>query len=138
MSRNDHQEKAPVTDRINAEPSILRGLSSTEALIAIAVSFAFWIPVSLLIGLLIQHLQVSVIFMGAGPIFSVWFLSGWFQKVKRDQPDYVYQHKLKKWGAVKGIMVSRFISQSGFWDIGRSLPGKMNIPSKQNGSAQNK
>ncbi|HEX7635851.1 MAG TPA: TIGR03750 family conjugal transfer protein [Noviherbaspirillum sp.] len=126
MSVTDPRNDAPLTDRVNAEPAILRGLSSTEALIAIGASFAFWIPVSLVIGFAVQHLQVSVIFMGAGPICSVWLLSGWFQKVKRDQPDYVYLHKIKKWGAAKGLLVSRFLSHSGYFDIGRTVRKSIN------------
>lgn len=119
---NDPRNDAPLTDRVNAEPAILRGLSSSEALMAIVLSFAFWIPVSLVIGFAVGHLQVSVIFMGAGPICTVWLLSGWFQKVKRDQPDYVYLHKYKKWMAAKGLSVPRFLSRSGYFDIGRSVP----------------
>jgi len=126
MSVTDPRNNVPLTDRVNAEPAILRGLSSTEAVIAIAVSFAIWIPISLVIAFAVGHMQVSVIFMGAGPIASVWLLSGWFQKVKRDQPDYVYLHKYRKWMAAKGLSVPRFLSHSGYFDIGRSVPNSRN------------
>lgn len=115
-------DEAPLTDRINAEPSILRGLSLSEAWLAIGVSFGVWIPVSLLIGLLMQHLPAAVIFMGAGPIFTVWALSGWLAQTKRNRPDYFYQHKFKRWMAAKGWWPSRFVHTNGAWDIGRSLP----------------
>ncbi|MBC7501845.1 MAG: TIGR03750 family conjugal transfer protein [Herminiimonas sp.] len=115
-------DTAPLTDRINAEPAILRGLSSTESLLAIGLSFAFWIPVSLTFSVLVGHLMVAVAVMGAGPIMTVWLMSGWFQKVKRDRPDYYYQHLIKKWMADKGPMKARFVSQSGLWELGRSLP----------------
>jgi conjugative transfer region protein (TIGR03750 family) len=122
MSNLHKNDSAPLTDRINAEPAILRGLSSTEALIAIGLSFACWLPLSLLIGFIVHYMVVSVVFLGAGPIASVWLLSGWFQKVKRDRPDFYYQHLFKKQLARLGLMSSRYTTQSGVWDLGRSIP----------------
>jgi len=115
-------ENAPLTDRINNEPAILRGLSSSESLIAIIVAFLFWVPAGLLIGALLGRMPVAVIFMGAGPLISVWILSGWFQTVKRDRPDYYYQHLLKSRLAAYGLLQPRFCTQNGTWDLGRSMP----------------
>ena len=121
MNANNHNDDVPLADRINAEPAILRGLSSSEALMAIVVAFAFWVPVGLLIGAVVGHMQVSVIFMGFGSLGTVWLSSGWFQKVKRDRPDFYYQHQFKKW-RVRFGMSHRFLNQSGVWDLGRSMP----------------
>ncbi len=121
MRANSHENEAPLTDRINAEPPILRGLSSSEALFAIMAAFAFWIPVGLVIGFIAGHMPISVIIMGFGSLGTVWLSSGWFQTVKRDRPDFYYQHQFKKWRTRFGLS-HRFLSQSGVWDLGRSMP----------------
>jgi conjugative transfer region protein (TIGR03750 family) len=120
----DHTEPndAPMTDRINAEPAILRGLSSTEAQLAIGVSLAAWTVFSVPFSFLIGYPQVSIIFIAAGTIGTVWMLSGWFQRVKRDRPDFYYQHMYKKWMTRAGLMRARFVTQSGIWELGRSVP----------------
>jgi len=39
-------DAAPEIDRVNVEPAILLGLSSSEALWTIGVAFAIWIPIA--------------------------------------------------------------------------------------------
>lgn len=48
--------------------------------------------------------------------------NGWLAKVKRNKPDYYYQHRFKLWLAKNGLQKSRFIDHDGFWETGRDVP----------------
>ena len=97
-------DEIPLVDRVNTEPPILKGLSSTESLWAIGLAFAVWVPIGALSGVLFSSLA-----------------AGRMQRVKRDRPDHYYIHLAQRWCVRYGVARARFITHVGRWDMGRSL-----------------
>lgn len=117
----DRVRHAPVTDRVNAEPAILNGMSSSEA---------YWIGVlSMAVNLLIAgmilaitglwQLMLLIPLMGTAAI--LWCASLYLQKVKRGRPEAYYTQAIHLWMAQRGLTRSRFLRHQGYWSLGRSL-----------------
>lgn len=113
---------APEVDRVNVEPAILLGLSSTEALWSIGIAFAMWIPVAGIVASMTGGVPLFVLLATALPLATVWLMAKKMAAVKRNRPDLYYVHAFRKWAARKGLRRSMCISHSGEWDVGRSLP----------------
>jgi conjugative transfer region protein (TIGR03750 family) len=113
--------RAPVTDRVNVEPAIIRGMTVTEAKVISLVT----VPVFLLLGgflLLITGFWQFILVLGvAGPLVSLWYASAYLQKVKRGRPDGYYTQAIHLWMARRGWVPNKFLSHEGQWDLGRSL-----------------
>lgn len=114
--------QAPLPDRVNAEPAIIRGLSSTESLWAIGLAFLLWLPVAGVVGLAVRNVPIAVLIIVAGPLATVWLASGQMAKLKRNRPDHYYIHLALHWAASMHLVRARFITHTGAWDIGRTLP----------------
>lgn len=113
---------APLTDRVNSEPPILRGLSAPETIVAAAVFFPIWVVLGIVLSLLFHHWQIGMILSVLGPLGSVWVSAGFFAKLKRDRPDHYYVHWFSWWRHRRGLGRSPFVSRYGAWDLGRSMP----------------
>ncbi|OAD41696.1 hypothetical protein LPB72_10275 [Hydrogenophaga crassostreae] len=132
-SRNAQQEevsrfRAPVTDRVNVEPAIIRGMTVTEAKVISLVA----VPVFLVIGgivLLVTGFWQFILVLGiAGPLFTLWYASGRLQKIKRNRPDGYYTQAIHFWLAKRGLVTSHYLSLHGHWDLGRSLDLNLSHP----------
>jgi conjugative transfer region protein (TIGR03750 family) len=113
---------APLTDRVNSEPPILKGLTATEALYAAMAFFPLWIFIGGFLALAFGKWQI---FMTVGvicPLVSVWLSAGWLAKLKRNRPDHYYLHAFVWWRHRLGLGVAPFIARKGAWDVGRSMP----------------
>jgi len=113
---------APCVDRVNVEPAILLGLSSTEAVWTIVAAFSVWVPIGLLIGLLTRSMAIGVLFSSVTPLITVYIAAQKMAAVKRDRPDLYYLHLFRQTLARTGLRRSRFVIHFGGWDLGRSLP----------------
>lgn len=113
---------APLPDRVNTEPAIIKGLSSTESKWAIGLAFLLWFPVGSLVGLALRNLPIAVLIVATGPLATVWLAAGQMAKLKRNRPDHYYVHLLLHWAAALRLIRSDFVTHSGTWDIGRTLP----------------
>lgn len=113
---------APLTDRVNSEPPIMRGLSATETLVAMAVWFPLWFFIGTLFALLFGHWQILALMGVIGPLVSVWVSAGFLARFKRNRPDHYYRHAFVGWRHRLGLGQSPFISRRGAWDLGRSMP----------------
>jgi conjugative transfer region protein (TIGR03750 family) len=113
---------APLTDRINSEPPVLRGLSVTEVMIATALFFPVWLVIGLLAARLFSHWQILILLGIFGPLFSVWASAGLLASVKRNRPDHYYWQAWRWWLHRHGLWTVPFIAHRGAWDLGRSLP----------------
>ena len=113
--------EVPLVDRVNSEPPILKGLSSTESLWAIGLAFALWVPLGTLAGIVATSLAIGVLVTGCGALATVWLAAGQMQALKRDRPDHFYIHLVHRWCARYGVARARFITHAGRWDLGRSL-----------------
>ena len=112
---------APIPDRVNAEPAIIKGLSLTESKWAIGLAVLLWLPVGGLVGLAVQQLPVALLIIATGPIATVWLAAGQMAKLKRNRPDHYYLHLLLHWAASARLIRSEFVTHSGAWDMGRTL-----------------
>lgn len=113
---------APLTDRVNSEPPVLRGLSVTEVMIATALFFPVWLVIGLLAARLFSHWQILILLGIFGPLFSVWASAGLLASVKRNRPDHYYRQAWRWWLHRHGLWTAPFISHHGAWDLGRTLP----------------
>jgi conjugative transfer region protein (TIGR03750 family) len=114
--------EAPCVDRVNVEPAILLGLSSSEAVWTIAAAFAVWVPVGVLAGLAARSMAIGVLFATVTPLVTVYVAAMKMAAVKRDRPDLYYLHLFRQRLARHGLRRSRFVTHAGGWDLGRSLP----------------
>jgi conjugative transfer region protein (TIGR03750 family) len=114
--------EAPCVDRVNVEPAILLGLSSSEAVWTIGVAFLIWAPVGLIAGLLAHSMAVGVLIATVTPLITVYVSAQKMAAVKRDRPDLYYLHLFRQTLARRGLRRSRFVIHAGGWDLGRALP----------------
>ncbi|WP_299314944.1 TIGR03750 family conjugal transfer protein [uncultured Halomonas sp.] len=109
-------------DRLNGEPPIFRGCSSSELVILVVLGAVVWIPVGLLVGLLIGAPLMGVGFAGLLIIGTVFVAATLFQRIKRGRPDGYYQHRLLFWAEDLGLRRAGFVRRGGTWDLGRRCP----------------
>jgi conjugative transfer region protein (TIGR03750 family) len=114
---DDHDVLA---DRVDIEPPIFRGCSSSELLAMLVAAVAVWVPLSLLIGLAIDRIAYSLAILAVGVIGSIVLGATLFQRVKRNRPDHYYVHALMRALHAAGLRSFPLTWRSGWWDIGRS------------------
>ena len=116
MSRRDDI----LADRLNAEPAIFKGCSSSELGILVSVAALVWLPVSLLLTGLMGAVTMGFGVAGMGVVGTVIVMAGLFQRLKRGRPDGYYQQQIVLWLSDHGLRRAPFIRRSGAWDIGRT------------------
>ena len=109
-----------VAERLNSEPAIFKGCSTTELMAILLVATAVWVPVCLIGAALFGAITMGLGAAGVLVVASVIVAAGIFQKLKAGQPDGFYQLRLRCWLHTKGILKSDFIMRSGQWDLGRT------------------
>ena len=109
-----------LADRLNAEPAIFKGCSSSELGIIVGVAGLIWLPVSLLLAGLLGAVTMGFGLAGVGVVGTVMVMASLFQRLKRGRPDGHYQQRFSIWLSDHGLRRSPFIRRSGAWDIGRS------------------
>lgn len=116
MSRRDDI----LADRLNAEPAIFKGCSSSELGILVSVAALVWLPVSLLLTGLMGAVTMGFGVAGVGVVGTVIVMASVFQRLKRGRPDGYYQQQIAIWLSDRGLRHAPFIRRSGAWDIGRT------------------
>lgn len=109
-----------LADRLNVEPTIFKGCSSSELGTIVVVAALIWLPVSLLLAGLMGAVTMGFGLAGVGVVGTVIVMAGLFQRCKRGRPDGYYQQQISIWLADRGLRRSPFIRRSGAWDIGRT------------------
>ena len=109
-----------LADRVDIEPPIFKGCSSSELLAMLVVAILAWIPLSLLLAFAIGKAAFALAILAVGVIGSVVLGATCFQRIKRNRPDHYYVH-----GAMRLLHASRLhtfplVWRSGYWDIDRS------------------
>lgn len=120
IAPNATRAAVPLTDRVNVEPAILNGMTSTEASwIGLASMLAYGMAMGLLVAItgLWQLLLVALV----ATILTLWFASLRLQAMKRDRPDGYYGHAIHLWMVQRGMQRARFLQHEGYWSLGRSL-----------------
>ncbi len=108
-----------LADRLNAEPAIFKGCSSSELGIIVGVAALIWLPVTLLLAGLLGAVTMGFGIAGMGVVATVIVMASLFQRLKRGRPDGHYQQRFSIWLSDLGLRRSPFIRRSGAWDIGR-------------------
>jgi len=109
-----------LADRLNAEPAIFKGCSSSELGIIVGVAALIWLPVSLLLAGLLGAVTMGFGLAGIGVVGTVIVMASVFQRLKRGRPDGYYQQQMSIWLSDHGLRHAPFIRRSGAWDIGRT------------------
>ena len=122
----DHQGdttrlRAPVTDRVNVEPAIIRGMTMTEAKVISMVTVPLFLVIGAILMLITGWWQLVLALGIAGPLACLWIGSGYLQGFKRGRPDGYYTQAIHLWMAKRGWVENKFISHHGEWDLGRTL-----------------
>ena len=109
-----------LADRLNAEPAIFKGCSSSELGVIVGVAALVWLPVSLVLAGLMGAVTMGFGLAGVGVVATVVVTATLFQRLKRNRPDGYYQQRFAIWLHDKGLRRSTLIRRSGSWDIGRT------------------
>ena len=116
-----------LADRLNAEPAIFKGCSSSELGVIVGVAALVWLPVSLTLAGLAGVVTMGFGIAGVGIVASVLLMASLFQRLKRNRPDGYYQQQIVIWLDDHGLKRSPFVRRSGAWDIGRSAHATLPI-----------
>ena len=109
-----------LADRLNAEPAISKGCSSSELGVIVGVAALVWLPVSLILAGLAGAVTMGFGIAGVGIVATVLLMASLFQRLKRNRPDGYYQQRIVLWLDDRGLRRSPFVRRSGAWDIGRT------------------
>lgn len=109
-----------LADRLNAEPAIFKGCSSSELGVIVGVAALVWLPVSLILAWLAGAVTMGFGIAGVGIVATVLLMASLFQRLKRNRPDGYYQQQIVLWLDDRRLKRSPFVRRSGAWDIGRS------------------
>lgn len=109
-----------LADRLNAEPAIFKGCSSSELGILVGVAALVWLPVSLILAGLAGAVTMGFGIAGVGIVATVLVVARLFQRLKRNRPDGYYQQRVAIWLDERGLRRAPFVRRSGVWDIGRN------------------
>lgn len=115
---------APLVDRSNGEPAILRGLTSTESVWAISLAFLVWLFPGAVIVYATESATAGLLVCAICPIATVWLGAGKLQTLKRDRPAHYHVHLARLWLTRYLGRRQHFVDHRGPWDLGRSLPRK--------------
>ena len=114
---NDHEILA---DRLNAEPAIFKGCSSSELGMIVGLAIVIWLPLSLLLAWLLGAITMGFGIAGVGVVASVVVMATVFQRIKRGRPDGYYQQWLRIRLQSTGLYRVPWVLSTGAWDVGRT------------------
>lgn len=114
---NDHETLA---DRLNAEPAIFKGCSSSELGMIVGLAIVLWLPLSLLLAWLLGAITMGFGIAGVGVVATVVVMATLFQRIKRGRPEGYYQQWLRIRLQTIGLYRTPWVLRSGSWDIGRT------------------
>ena len=115
---SDHEILA---DRLNAEPAIFRGCSSSELGMIVGLAIVIWLPLSLLLAWLLGAITMGFGIAGVGVVATVVVMATLFQRIKRGRPEGYYQQWLRIRLQTMGLYRVPWVLRSGSWDLGRTL-----------------
>ena len=109
-----------LADRLNVEPAIFKGCSSSELGIIVAVAIIIWLPLSVLLAWMLGAPSMGLGMAGIAIVLTVVITAAVFQRVKRGRPDGYYQQQFIIALSRLGLRRSPFVRRDGSWSIGRS------------------
>ncbi len=112
-------------ERLNAEPAIFKGCSSSELGVIVLSAIVVWLPGSLVLAAALGAVTMGFGLAGIGVVGTVIGVATGFQSIKRNRPDGYYQQRLVLWLQGKGWRRSPLVQRSGIWDLGRRVDGAL-------------
>ncbi|WP_312840497.1 TIGR03750 family conjugal transfer protein [Delftia tsuruhatensis] len=112
---------APLTDRVNAEPAIINGMSATEASYIGGASLAISVVLGGGLFFLTGYWHFIFVLGIALPMVTIWYSSFYLQSIKRSKPERWYVQAFRIYLARKGIVKSRYITHDGYMELGRKI-----------------
>jgi conjugative transfer region protein (TIGR03750 family) len=109
-----------LADRVDAEPPIFRGCSSSELLAMMVISITSWLPLSIIAALIVNRPAYFLGILAVGVLGTMYFGAGVFYRIKRNRPDHYYVHYVKKFMHTRKLRTAQFTWRSGIWDVDRT------------------
>lgn len=112
------------THRLNAEPSVLLGLSRSEITLVAALTGAVALPGCVLVGVLAGELWMpaalaAFLILGFG---TFWLAARSLRRIKRDYPEgWFAQRAVLRWSALFGASSRWFLPVTKTWEPRRDL-----------------
>lgn len=113
-------DRETLADRLNAEPAIFKGCSSSELGMIVGLAIVIWLPLSLLLAWLLGAITMGFGIAGVGVVATVVVMATLFQRIKRGRPEGYYQQWLRIRLQTMGLYRTHWVLRSGSWDIGRT------------------
>lgn len=110
-----------MTDRVNAEPAIINGMSATEASYIGGASLAISVVLGGGLFFLTGYWHFIFVLGIALPMVTIWYSSFYLQSIKRSKPERWYVQAFRIYLARKGIVKSRYITHDGYMELGRRI-----------------
>ena len=110
-----------LADRLNAEPVIFRGCTSTELGVVVALAMVAWLPTCLAIAWLLGAPSMGLGLAGVLVVLSVIVTATVLQRLKRGRPEAYYLHRLGITLARCRLTRSAFVLREGHWSLGRTV-----------------
>ncbi|MDH0513460.1 TIGR03750 family conjugal transfer protein [Comamonas terrigena] len=130
--------RTPLTDRVNVEPAIINGMTSTEANYIAVVSFALSMLVGVALFIVTGFWPLLAVLGIGGPVLSLWYGSLYLQTLKRNRPDGFYVQATHIWLSKIGIIRCRFNRHDRFYEIGASINLTFNPPLEMRAESEEK
>lgn len=108
-------------ERLNAEPAIFKGCTSSELGIIVLTALLLWLPLSLLLAAWLGAITMGFGMAGLGIVSTVMGAASVLQRLKRNRPDGYLVQRVVLWLHAKGLRRSRLHQRSGVWDLGRNF-----------------
>ena len=109
-----------LADRLNVEPAIFRGCSSSELGIIVTLATLVWLPLSVLLAWSLGAASMGLGLAGVAIVGTVVITASIFQRLKRGRPDGYYQQRFIIGLSSLGLRRSPFIRRDGHWSLGRN------------------
>ncbi len=113
----DHEILA---DRLNAEPVIFRGCTSSELGLIVGFANVVWLPLSLLLAWLLGAITMGFGIAGVGVVATGVVMATVLQRIKRGRPEGYYQQWLRIRLQSMSLYRAPWVLRTGAWDIGRT------------------
>lgn len=117
---SDYLEEV-TADRMNSEPMILRGCTSSELVTLVTVAIIIWLPLSIFIAWVLDAIAMAMGIAGIGILITVFVMATLFQRIKRGRPDGYYQQVIALWLHDKRWRRSKFCAPDGLMSLGRTM-----------------
>ena len=113
-----------LAERLNAEPAIFRGCTSSELGVIVGLAIAVWLPLSAVIAWLLGAPSMGLGMAGAATVISVVIGASVLQRLKRGRPEAYYRHRFAlRLGELK-LIRPPVITRQGDWGLGRTADGR--------------